>query len=269
MRKIIYISVLLFSIFSAASAQEKFVYEDSTLLQNEKALTAPVEDIEVSDELIQSNYAEKPDTILYPNSLQLPYDSVKQWKNLKEYAYVKYLDSLLKNKKKEKDEVKEPPRSRGVLNDFLGSGFITGLLSILAILFVFFIIYRLFLAEGVFKRNSKAVIKEQDEVIEPEITKETDLDALIKTALQHGNYRQAVRYQYLRTLHTLADKSLVELAPDKTNYQYVNEIRNRDHQQAFAALTLNYEYVWYGEFNIDKETYGKIESGFTALNQKL
>lgn len=267
MHKIIYISVLLFSILSAAHAQEKFVYEDTALLIKDEAVTAPVEDNRITDELIESYYAEKIDTTLFPNSVQLPYDSIKQWKDLKQYAYIKYLDSLLKNRKKA--EVMQAPRSPGFINDILGSGFISALLWILAICFIFFIIYRLFLADGVFKRRSKAIIKEEDEMDEEELTKESDFDALIKTALQHGNYRQAVRYQYLRTLHTLADKNFIELAPDKTNYQYVRELKNRDQQQAFAALTLNYEYVWYGEFNIDKNIYQKIETGFTDLNQKL
>ena len=101
------------------------------------------------------------------------------------------------------------------------------------------------------------------------ITRESDFDALIRTALQNSNYRQAVRYQYLRTLHILADKNFIELAPDKTNFQYVREIANRNHQNDFASLTLNYEYVWYGEFDIDKNIYQKIENNFTSLNQKL
>ncbi len=266
MRKIIYISFLMFSLLSAANAQEKFVYEDSSLLIKDEEVL-PADEVGVSEENAQTYYEEKIDTTLYPNSLQVPYDSIKQWKDLKQYAYVKYLDSLLKNKKK--TEVKEPVRSPSFLNNFLGSGFISTLLWILAICFILFIIYRLFLAEGVFRRRSKAVLKEDEEVGEAEVTKESDFDTLIRTALQHGNYRQAVRFQYLRTLHTLADKNFIELAPDKTNYQYVSELKNRDQQQAFAALTLNYEYVWYGEFNIDKDIYQKIETGFTALNQKL
>jgi len=265
MRKIIYISVLLFFIFSVANAQEKFVYEDSSLLIKDEEVL-PIDEVGVPDQNGQVYANEKIDTTLYPNSLQISYDSIQKWKSLKEYAYVKYLDSLLKNRKKA--EVKQPPRS-GFLNDILSSGFIGALLWTLAICFIVFIIYRLFLADGVFRRRSKSLVKEEEETTEAELTKESDFEALIRNALQHGNYRQAVRYQYLRTLHTLADKNFIELAPDKTNYQYVSELKNRDLQQAFAALTLNYEYVWYGEFNIDRDIYQKIESGFVSLNKKL
>lgn len=274
MRKIIYISVLLFSFLSAAQAQKKFIYEDTALLQKEE-IEAPVEEIKLDDNTIvqspvQTYEQEKADTVLYPNNLQVSYDSIMNWKNLKAYAYSRYLDSLLKKQKKE--EVKqETPRSSGpgFFDSILGSGLVSVLLWTLAIFFILFIIYRLFLADGVFKRSAKTIKKQEDDAVEEEVTNESDFNALIRTALQHGNYRQAVRYQYLRTLHMLADKNFIELAPDKTNYQYVSEIKNRDKQMAFAGITLNYEYVWYGEFNIDKNIYHKIETGFTSLNQTL
>lgn len=273
MRKTIYISFLLMSFLSAAQAQEKVIYEDTSLLQKDEQVTAPAEVVidevvpaESKDDTVIPYHEEKADTVLYQNDLYLPYDSIKNWRNLKAYAYTKYLDSLLKNKKK--PEPKATPRP-GILNSILGSGFVSVLLWTLAICFVLFIIYRLFLADGVFQRRSKAVKNAEAEVEEEVITGESDFDALIRSALQNSNYRQAVRYQYLRTLHILADKHFIDLAPDKTNFQYVREIANRSHQNDFASLTLNYEYVWYGEFEIGKDIYQKIENNFNSLNQKL
>jgi hypothetical protein len=274
MRKIIYISVLLLGFLSAAQAQKKIIYEDSTLLQkDEPVIQAPVEDLTVQDSVVVQAPAEaleeEPvDTSLSKNDLFLAYDSIKKWRNLKEYAYTQYLDSLLKNKKE--PEIKNAPRSTapGLFSSILNSGFVSVLLWTLAILFVLFIVYRLFLAEGVFLRKSKTA-KNEAAVEEEIITHETDFETLIRQALQNLNFRQAVRYQYLRTLHVLAGKNMLELAPDKTNFQYVREIRDPVHQQAFAALTLHYEYVWYGGFEIDRNTYEKIESGFFGLNQKL
>ncbi len=275
MRKIIYISLLLLGFLSATQAQKKFIYEDSSLLQKDDEVSTTVEQIVVvkdSTAIIQPPVTaleedEPADTSLYKNDLNLSYDSIKNWRNLKEYAYTKYLDSLLKNIKKK--EVKVPPRPRtSIISNLFNSDIVTVLLWTVAIAFVLFILYRLFLAEGAFKRKSKSAVGEA-EVEEEIITHESDFDALIRQALQSGNYRQAVRYQYLRTLHLLAEKNMVQLAPDKTNFQYVSEIANRNHQQPFAALTLNYEYVWYGEFEIDKNIYDKIESNFRGFNQKI
>ena len=161
MRKIIYISVLLFSLFSAAQAQQKVIYEDTSLLQQDEKIDAPVEDIVTETDSTEVAPVVQPaeevtDTALYQNNLQFTSDSIKNWKNLKEYAYTKYLDSLLKNIKKEVAEPPPPPRT-GILNSILNSGFISFLLWLVVILFIAFVIYRLFLAEGVFSVNQNHI----------------------------------------------------------------------------------------------------------------
>jgi hypothetical protein len=276
MRKTIYISILLMSFLSAAQAQKKIIYEDTSLLQkDEPVVTIPDENTVTIDTTEVSTMLEEmdklpADTSLYKNDLNFSYDSIKNWRNLKDYVYAKNLDSLLKTlKKKEFKETPQPQPRTGFLNSLLGSGIFEILLWASAICFVLFILYRLFLAEGVFKRRSKSAQNAESHVEEEIITNESDFDRLIRQALQSNNYRQAVRYQYLRTLHLLAGKSLVSLAPDKTNFNYVSEITNHDYRQAFAALTLNYEYVWYGEFDIDKNIYDKIDNNFSSLNKKI
>jgi hypothetical protein len=276
MRKAVYISLLLMGLLSVAHAQKKVIYEDTSLLQKEEPeVMAPVEEISVVQDSTGAEGSpitvleqdEPADTALRKNDLNLHYDSIKNWRNLKEYAYAKYLDSLLRGiKKKEPKQRTELPRTSIFSGMF--SSVISVVLWTLAIAFVLFILYQLFLTQGAFKRKAKskdAVAEVEEEII----TNESDFDALIRQALQIGNYRQAVRYQYLRTLHLLADKNMVQLAPDKTNFQYVNEITDYNNHQIFKALTLNYEYVWYGEFEIDKNIYDKIESNFKGFNQKI
>lgn len=268
------VSILFFC--SATQAQKKFVYEDTALLQQEEVISAPVEEFG-TDEVVTTSDDNadiavepiEPDTVLNRNTLHLPYDSVKSWKNLKAYDYMQDIDSLLRAKNKVEQKKEKVSSGPGFFENFLASGFLSVLLWSLAILFVGFIIYRLFLAEGVFQRKPVPVNNAEANVSEEEITHDSDFEGLIKQALLSSNYRQAVRYQYLRTLHGLASKQFVDLAPDKTNFQYVREIGNPGHQQAFAALTLHYEYVWYGEFDIGSDIYHKIEKGFLNLNQKL
>lgn len=275
MRKFLYISLLLFFLLPEIQAQKKYIYQDSSLLQQDDE---PVKVVEVSEEYTEpeegtiavDEIVVKPDTSLYANRLSISADSLRKWRNEKDFAYMQYIDSLLKAKeKKDKPQTRRRPRGGGFFSWFLGSSFVQIILWALAIGFVLFIIYRLFLADSVFMRRRKKVKEAEAEVAEEEINHETDFDRLIRQALLNNNYRQAVRYQYLRTLHTLAEKDFFELQPDKTNYQYVYELANQPHQNDFAALTLNYEYVWYGEFNIDEELYRKIETGFINLNKKL
>jgi hypothetical protein len=121
-----------------------------------------------------------------------------------------------------------------------------------------------------FKRSKKAPeSKTSDVPEEEEVTAASDVDRLIANAVAAGNFRLAIRYWYLKTLHLLNGKNMISMAQDKTNYQYVNELRDPALRNDFASVTLTYEYAWYGEFEVDRDLYGKIETGFSAFVKKV
>ena len=263
MRKIIFISFCTILFFAVADAQQKNdAYQDTTV--TDTASTAA--DIEVTP--TDTIYV---DTTLYYNRLTISPDSIESWKNLNSFAYVKHLDSLLKAKQEtEKRKEKEVSSSgRSWFESLLSSDALQFILWMLAAFFILFILYKLFLTEGIFRKNPKYSKYLKPQAEEEIINEQSNFEQLIKQALQSGNYRLAVRYNYLKTIHKLADKGLIILAADKTNYQYVNEISNPNFQNDFAALTLNYEYVWYGEFVIEINIYTRIETGFSQFNSKL
>jgi len=271
MHKYVYILILFTFFFVAAQAQKKYIYQDTSILQQEEPYSN--EGNEIMDTNKRNSFTEdvfQIDTVLYKNELQLSPDSIAKWKNLKQYGYLINLDSLLREKnKKEKVQPVQKEYKPGFISKLLKTQALRILLWMLAISFVLFIIYKLFLTEGVFKAKTKAMENPGDDLTLNTINAETNFDELVRNALLNHNYRQAVRYQYLRTLHLLAGKNLIELAPDKTNYQYVSELKQHTFQNEFASLTLNYEYVWYGEFNIENDIYRKIETGFLNLNKKI
>lgn len=215
------------------------------------------------------------DTTLNFNHLKMPADSVASWKKAKAFEYAGYLDSLLKLQQ-QKETVRITPATNsgpGWLDRLLSSPATRVFFWILAAVFIGFILFKLFLTEGVFKRVTKKDKDATPEVKEEIINGETDFDLLVQQAIRTGNYRLGVRYLYLKTLHQLAGKRFIELAADKTNYQYVREIGTHHAQSGlqndFAALTLNYEYVWYGEFAIEEAIYKRIETGFKNFNQSV
>ena len=257
MRKFVYILLLSCSACSGLCAQDR---------KTEEQDTAYLSDDERDDQADQ-----KVDTSLFFSSVRVAPDTVQRWKNLKAFEYARYLDSLLKeSEKKEKLQTGVKTSSGpGWLDRLLSSSATSIFFWSLAIAFVLFILYRLFIAEGFFKRNSKASQTEVNEVKEEILSGTVDFDNRINQAIAGGNYRLAVRFQYLKTLHRLADRRYIELAADKTNFQYVREINNRDYQNEFSSLTLSYEFVWYGEFQIDEHLYSKIAPRFSGFNQKI
>ena len=168
MRKTIYISILLMGFFVAVQAQKKIIYQDTSLLQTDEPVVSPPVENFTDDDTINYNAPVEEvaivktettvDTVLYKNTLNFPYDSIKNWRNQKDYSYTKYLDSLLKalNKEEEKKQQK-PPEPQGFLSKILGSGIVGLLLWAFVICFIGFILYRLFLSDGGFRRRSKTM----------------------------------------------------------------------------------------------------------------
>jgi hypothetical protein len=255
---------------------KKYVYEDTMPTVVEAPVPADGYDTDSTETRVEAipnkTYedvpeAEKIDTALYRNYLYVSADTVHRLKQMKDLAYARYLDSLLLAEQQEKKS-KEPKKE--MVAPSLSLSFLTPVLWILAIAFVAFILYTLFLKDGAFRKGTKkaqgAEVVEEAEEVRPG----SNMDRLIAQALQQKNYRLAIRYQYLNCLHKLAEKGLVQFAADKTNYQYVSELSGKPAlRNEFAGLTLHYEYVWYGEFDIDDVIYKKIEPGFTAFYNKL
>jgi len=87
---------------------------------------------------------------------------------------------------------------------------------------------------------------------------EIDFDAEIEKAIVVGNYRLAVRLLYLRSLKQLSDNGLINWQINKTNTDYVYELTNNQQREAFKQLTLQFEYVWYGDFLINADIFKRV-----------
>jgi hypothetical protein len=274
MHKLLLIIVCLFCVSMCTHAQEKeYVYEDTTMTP------MPVETIkeeftEINEQIDENKITttENVDTTLYYNNFITPTDSVLAWKNEKPFLYAKNLDSLLqaeKNKNAKQQKFNPPSFNTSWLQRLLNGNGLQLLFWMLAIFFVLFILYKLFLTKGAFRRSAKNEKSNLPLVEEEVIDANTNFDNLITEAIKANNYRLAVRYQYLKSLHLLSQKNIVSLAVDKTNYQYVTEINNQNIKNAFASILLNYEYVWYGQFNIEVITYQKLQQQFIQFNQTI
>ncbi len=207
-------------------------------------VTPPVEDIDDDEE----EYV--------PAPLFIPVDTVDALKRKKEFSYMKNLDSLLRNLNIDmKEEEMEPP-SRSIFDIAIIKLLIWGV----AIFAVLFMLYQLFAGQQrLFARNKRLDIEEEDLSSQEKTTSPLTLS---QQAAARGDYRQAVRYQYAYLLQLLNEKEHIRFQPQKTNDQYLKEVGQKPMSTDFATLTLQYEYVWYGEFSLNKEQYESIAGGF-------
>ena len=140
---------------------------------------------------------------------------------------------------------------------------------ILLILVVYFIVRAIINKEGKWifgKSSNKTIIPVLD--LENNLH-QTDFNQLITDAEETQNFRAAIRYHYLKSLKILTDKGLIEYDVEKTNSDYVHELKLESVKTAFTYASYLYNYIWYGEFDIDEPQYLKARKAFANLNTNI
>ncbi|NQX90865.1 MAG: hypothetical protein HRT74_01770 [Flavobacteriales bacterium] len=98
---------------------------------------------------------------------------------------------------------------------------------------------------------------------------ESDLEKALRLALASGNYKAAIRIWYLASIKELNRGGFIFWKKDKTNRQYIRELYGSALQRDFQKITLVFEKVWYGEYEIGKESYDYLKDDFSAFLNKL
>jgi hypothetical protein len=208
------------------------------------------------------------DTNIVSNPRQINADSIALIKRDKGFYYQKWLDSLLRANETEAKLVEKPREP--VLPDL--SGFFKVfqiMLWVSAFAILIFVLYKLFLGKSsLFLTNRKNIAADINIEEDPSTGQ---YENLIKKAAAEKNYRLAVRYQYLQSLYNLSEKNYIVRGTEKTNYQYISELRKRPAAFAslFSALTFKYEYIWYGEYPVNEVMYEALQRSFNDLNKEI
>jgi hypothetical protein len=95
-----------------------------------------------------------------------------------------------------------------------------------------------------------------------------DFDKMIEEAVNSGMFRRAVRLYYLKALKQLSDKSQIQWEINKTNRDYLYELKSSNLRAGFEDITYVYEYVWYGNVEIDAEKFSKVRSTFNQFSSQ-
>lgn len=102
-----------------------------------------------------------------------------------------------------------------------------------------------------------------------ELIQRKDLQDLIDQALAAGNHRLAIRFYYLLVLQKLSGKDLINWQVQKTNHEYIFEIEDQELRSDFRKITAIYDYIWYGNFEVDETAFAKAETTFKTINNSL
>jgi hypothetical protein len=148
--------------------------------------------------------------------------------------------------------------------------FILSVLPYIAILVILFLIIKFFLKVKTNPFSNTAINKSIVSISEEEeLIKHKDLPALIKKAIENKNYRLAVRYLYINALKLLEEGKIIIWEQQKTNEDYIKEIKSEFLKESFKEVTHLYDFVWYGNFDINEVEFFKVEENFKKTNQLI
>lgn len=126
-----------------------------------------------------------------------------------------------------------------------------------------------------FKPNATLKVTNEKIIEEPDVKDIVNIDfsTQIEKCIQEKNYRLATRYYYLWIMKNLNEANLIAFNIDKTNQDYVQELRKKttfgkEKLTHFMQCTNYYEYLWFGNFAVSESNFAQIENTFKAFINK-
>ena len=101
-----------------------------------------------------------------------------------------------------------------------------------------------------------------------QLIQSADFEQLISEIEKQGDTRQSIRLYYLWLLKDLKEKELIVWLPEKTNADYLSELKQEALRKQFSYLSYLYNYIWYGEFSITDEDYLAAKKAFLIYLRK-
>jgi len=184
--------------------------------------------------------------------------SETQWK--KAAADLDYSKDVPKPKKER--PIPKAPTPGGIDAGFWGN--IAQVLAILlAVLAIGYGIYRMMQ-----EPRNRRIARDGAEITEENLEAylhETDLERFLREALARGDFPQALRIYYLQVIKSLSESGLILWSREKTNRDYLREMRTNPLSLDFQHVTHTFERVWYGNTALNQEEFTQLEPAFKAL----
>ena len=231
MMRIVFICIIITSIFCEASAQQKIQYDSS---------------------VIHAREFSKNSLSSYKTNREFQYDSIHEPPKSLWDKFIAWIDSIISR-----------------IFSSIGSGGIVGwILTILAAAIIVFVLIKIsgMGDGGLFgKKSGKAL----SYTVNYEDIHSINFDGAIQQAIDDKNFRLAVRLLYLQTLKILTDKGKINWQINKTNFHYLHELSDTSHQPEFMQLTKAFENNWYGNIPVPESGFNSLRQSFANFNQQL
>lgn len=163
-------------------------------------------------------------------------------------------------------KVKDIKPSTGPSWNFSGDWVKYLLLGLLA-LFLIFILLR-----GFNKTKNEEDPDEEEldvHILSEEKLLELNLEDLLKKALLEADFKMAFRLHYLLLIKLLKDRKYIRWQKEKTNHEYLRELRDTFAYSPFRKITAMYEMIWYGDRPVNEDIYHYFSAEMETLAADL
>ena len=140
-------------------------------------------------------------------------------------------------------------------------------ISLIVILLTFVLVKLLGNRIGFGKLKEKKLSFSLEDV--EENLEESDLQRFKREAIDKKDFKTAIRILYLMILKDLSIQNKIAWKREKTNSQYVREMRGKEGFREFRELTRSFEYVWYGEMPFSATDYQQLLPAFSSFLDSL
>lgn len=150
---------------------------------------------------------------------------------------------------------------------FISDGFLKILGFILLFGLVIFIAYTLIKNRDSFRKNAKAESSLKD--MNPETISKSELELLLEKYTNEENYRECIRIYFTFILKEIIKKGWINWKKEKTNFDYILEMKGKSDSFRFEESVKIYDLVWYGEYGITREIYDSLQPILLSYYQSL
>ena len=151
--------------------------------------------------------------------------------------------------------------------DFLSSGNFWKILLVLLLLAA--LVWILYIVIKNRRPRDRKVVQDVENDWNPEVITKTQLELMLEKATVDEDYRECVRIYFMFILKELTRKAWIKWRAEKTNYDYLLEMRGRDNFDGFDEVVRIYDLVWYGDYAISKEVYERLQPALLNYYKSL
>jgi hypothetical protein len=121
----------------------------------------------------------------------------------------------------------------------------------------------------IFAKRQKRIGNEKSETEITEDIFSIDYNREIEKAIQAQDYRLAIRLMFLRLLRNLSHRNLIQYRQGRTNLEYLVQLFSTTYYNDFFRLTRDYEYAWYGKFDVSADAFKTIKNDFENFDLQI